>query len=188
MIPFIILAIDNDNDREFMIAIYIELYPLMKSTAFSIVKNQTTAEDLVHDSIANLIDKIDTIRDFERKRLVSYVVTTVTNNAKNYYNKYIGAGKASFLGLENDMAETIPDLSSTPEEIFDIKEDYMELGMAMKLLPEKEREILYLKYNLEKTDQEICEIMHIKKDSVRQYLTRARRNARKIITKEGAFK
>ena len=185
MIPLIILAIENDSDREFMISLYVELYPLMKATAHKVIKDASAAEDIVHDTITMLIRNLGTIRDYERKRLVSYIVAAVRNHSINYYNRRTKERGHTSYGIEDDLAEVIPDTSHSPSGRIELLEEYEALGMAMKLLPEKERDILYLKYNIELDDEKIGEIMGIKKDSVRQYLTRARRNARNLMQKGG---
>jgi RNA polymerase sigma-70 factor (ECF subfamily) len=59
-----------------------------------------------------------------------------------------------------------------------MSEEYESLGRALKRLPERERTLLHLKYDMEYDDEAIGQIMGIKKDSVRQYLTRARRLAK----------
>lgn len=186
MIPILILAIENDSDREFMITVYVELYPTMKAAAYQIVNDYHATEDIVHDAIAKLIEKLDTIRGLERSALVSYVSRTVRNTAINYYNKQMGGKQALFYGLESDTPDGQSYEWKTPEEVFNIKADYEELGMAVKRLPEKERDILYMKYNQQLSDEEIGDIMGIKKDSVREYLTRARRKTKQYITEGGA--
>ncbi len=70
-----------------MIDIYTDLHPLMKSTALKIVKDSEASEDIVHDTIVDLIDKLGTIRRFERKRLVSYIKQAVKNTSLNYCKK-----------------------------------------------------------------------------------------------------
>jgi RNA polymerase sigma-70 factor (ECF subfamily) len=54
------------------------------------------------------------------------------------------------------------------------------MGNAILNLPEKQKELLYFKYMLGMNDSEIAAIFDIAPDSVRQYLTRARRSAKKI--------
>ena len=186
MIPAIILAIENDEDREFMASVYLDLYPMMKSAAIKIVKEKAAAEDMVHDTIAVLIDKLDLIRDYERKRLVSYIMRAVRNISINYYNKHIKDGGRMFYGFEDEWIESIPDDMHSPSDRFELLEEYAELGNAVGKLSEREQEILYLKYNMGLKDQEIGDSMGISKDSVRTYLTRARGNAKKYLTKEGA--
>lgn len=186
MIPILILSIENDSDRDFMITVYVGLYPMMKSTAYNIVNDYHATEDIVHDAVAKLIEKMETIRVLERTALVSYVSRTVRNAAINYYNKQMSGKQAHFYGLQPDAPDVQADDWETPEEVFNIKADHEELGQAIKRLPEKDRDILYMKYIQQLSDQEIGDIMGIKKDSVREYLTRARRKAKEYITEGGA--
>ena len=65
------------------------------------------------------------------------------------------------------------------------KEELETLSNAILRLLEKDKDLLYYKYILEMNDVEIAKILSIAPDSVRQYLTRARRKARKLMEKEG---
>ncbi|MDD4621440.1 MAG: sigma-70 region 4 domain-containing protein [Methanosarcina sp.] len=58
------------------------------------------------------------------------------------------------------------------------------MGKAVLRLPPKQKYLLYFKYLLEMNDKDIAEILNISPDSVRQYLTRARRETKKLIDKE----
>lgn len=51
-------------------------------------------------------------------------------------------------------------------------------------LPQKQKDLLFFKYILEMSDEDIAEVFEIAPNSVRQYLTRARRNAKKLMEKE----
>ena len=183
MLP-IILAIEDDDDREFMITVYTELHPLMKSTAKRIVKDSEAAEDIVQDTIVDLIDKLVTIRGFERKWLVSYIKQTVKNTSLNYCKKKKLEASRAF-AFEDVSAEEIPDTTVSTIERLEMAEEYEQLGRVIKCLPERERELLYLKYGLRYDDEAIGKLLGLKKDSVRQYLTRARRLAKEQFLNEG---
>ena len=174
MIPMIIFAIEDDSDRELMIDIYTDLHPLMKATAFQIVKDNGIAEDMVHDTIIKLIDRLDSIRDYDRQRLVAYITKAVKNNSLEYCRRKMTEQKHS--SFEDAAATVIAEDSSV--EAFELSEEYENLGLALKRLPEREQTLLHLKYDMEYDDETIGQIMGIKKDSVRQYLTRARRLAK----------
>jgi RNA polymerase sigma factor (sigma-70 family) len=157
----------------------------MKWAAYKIVQDNTIAEDLVHDSIANLIQKMDTIRDLEQKRLTTYIITTVRNHAINFCIKREREKKHTFYGLDEDVAEDIPDSEIPLNEKFEAFDEYRKLADSIEKLPERERELLHLKYNLQYDDTTIGRVMGIKKASVRQYLTRARRLAKAYILEGG---
>ena len=58
MIPYCILAIENDDDREFMSSLYIDYKQLMYSEIRKIIKKDCDAEDIMQDVLEKLIDKI----------------------------------------------------------------------------------------------------------------------------------
>ncbi len=183
IIPIIILAIEDDGDREFMITVYTELRPLMKSTAKAIVKSDDVAEDMVHDTVVELIKDLGLIRGYERKRLVSYIKRAVTNNALDHLRKRETADKHTLQDFHDDSAVDIPDDSFSTVERLEMAEEYEQLGRAVERLSERERELLHLKYGLRYSDEAIGDHLGISKDSVRQYLTRARRMAKEQFLK-----
>lgn len=86
--------------------------------------------------------------------------------------------------MSDDLMESIPD-PITIDEVCATNEDYRELGEAIEQLSERDRSLLYNKYNLELSDTEIAEIMDIPINNVRVYLMRARLMALKILTRRG---
>lgn len=83
-----------------------------------------------------------------------------------------------------DLAEKVPSLEDAMEVRIIHQEEIEELGNAILRLPEKQKDLLYFKYILGMADAEIAEIFGIAPDSVRQYLTRARREAKKLMDME----
>ena len=183
IIPIIILAIEDDGDRIFMITVYTELRPLMKSTAKAIVKRDDVAEDMVHDTVVELIKDLGMIRGYERKRLVSYIKRAVTNNALDYLRKREVVDKHTLQDFHDDSTGEIPDGSFSTVERLEMAEEYEQLGRVVERLSERERELLQLKYGLRYSDEAIGNHLGISKDSVRQYLTRARRTAKEQFLK-----
>ena len=89
-----------------------------------------------------------------------------------------------YYGEDLDLAEKVPSLEDNLEDRIVHQEEIEELGKAILKLPEKHKDLLYFKYILEMNDLDIAEIFQIAPDSVRQYLTRARREAKKLMDKE----
>ena len=63
IIPYIILAIEDDGDREFMAWLYIQYQSLLYSEIIRIVQSSTDAEDVLHTVIEKLIDKVGFLRN-----------------------------------------------------------------------------------------------------------------------------
>jgi RNA polymerase sigma-70 factor (ECF subfamily) len=93
--------------------------------------------------------------------------------------------KHIYFGEDADLAEMIPSpIDNIIEDRIVHQEEIAELRDIILKLPEKHKDLLYFKYILELHDGEIADILNIAPDSVRQYLTRARRAAKALLHKE----
>lgn len=57
MLPVFIMAIENDDDRTFVAELYARCQPAMQRRALSILKNESDAEEAVHE--ASQADRTD---------------------------------------------------------------------------------------------------------------------------------
>lgn len=58
MIPYCILVIEDDNDREFMTLLFIRFQRLLYKEIYEILKNPWNTEDILQATLVKLIDKI----------------------------------------------------------------------------------------------------------------------------------
>jgi len=184
MIMMIIAAIEGEDDKAFMQNLYQEYYGLVRKTVYNITHNANNVEDLVNDTFIKLIEKISTIRTLDSCKTAAYVVYTSKSVTINYIKRKDIHNKHTYFGGDMDLAEKVPSLEDTIEERFIRQEEIEELKNAILKLPEKHKDLLNFKYLLGKTDAEIAEMYGIVPNSVRQYLTRARREALKLMDKE----
>lgn len=174
----------NDDDRAFMLNLYENYYRLARKTIFSITHEPKDIEDLVNDSFIRLIDKIPLIRTLDCCKTTAYVVYTIRSVAINYI-KHKKVENRHMYYIENvDITEDPINFENESEKRLVQQEEMELLNNAICNLPQKQKDLLYFKYMLEMNDQEIAEIFGIAPNSVRQYLTRARRNAKKLMEKE----
>ena len=87
MIPLVILAIEDDYDREFMTNLFMKYKDVMYRRAYGIVKEPELAEDVLQITIVKLIKKIDLLESMDPDKLPAYIVSAVKANAVNCYNK-----------------------------------------------------------------------------------------------------
>jgi RNA polymerase sigma factor, sigma-70 family len=180
-----ITALESDDDKTFILNLYRNYYGLVRKNVYHITRNADHAEDLVNDTFIRLIEKISIIRTLESCSLVAYVVYTSRNVAINFIKHRDVQQRHLYFGEDADLAERIPRLTDNIiEERIVHQEEITELRDAILRLPEKHKELLYFKYILELHDREIADILNIAPDSVRQYLTRARREAKDLMEKE----
>lgn len=180
MIPIIILAIEDPNDRDFMMHLYISYNRLMFSEIQKITCDTWASDDVLQISLIKLIEKVSLLRTFERNRLVSYIITTCRNNAYNYTKKLASS-------LECELLDTDGvDFTVSPlEQMVLKKEEHDTLKLAWDNLDERSRYFLESKYILQKSDFDIANDLNINPNSVRMFLTRARNKFKREIKELG---
>lgn len=174
----------DEDERAFMLELYKNYYNLARKNIFNITQSKENVEDLINDVFIKLIEKVSLLRTFECCKLTTYIVYTVKSVAINYLKHQAVEAKHSY---NSDSTDFLNDYAET-DDSFDtklVRQEQMEsLGKAISLLPQGQKDLLYFKYLLEMSDQEIGETLGIAANSVRQYLTRARRNARRLMEEE----
>lgn len=184
MVMIIMAALADDNDKAFMMNLYQNYYGLVRKTVYNITHDLNTLEDLSNDIFLKLIEKVSLIRQLDRCKTTTYVVYTSRSVAINFIKRRDVKKKHSYYGDNTDLAEEIPGHEDSIEDRIIHQEEIEAMGNAILKLPEKQKDLLYFKYILEMDDNKIAEIFDIAPDSVRQYLTRARRNAKTIMDRE----
>jgi len=184
MIMMIIAAIEGEDDKTFMLNLYKDYYGLVRKTVYNITHNADDIKDLINDTFIKLIEKLYLIRTLDSCKTAAYVVYTSRSVAINFIKHRDVQKKHAYYGEEVDLAEKVPCLEDTIEERIINQEEIEEMVNAVLRLPEKQKDLLYFKYLLGMTDPEIAEIFGIAPGSVRQYLTRARRETQKLMDKE----
>lgn len=181
VMPLVIQSIADDNDRQLMEQIYIEFHRLMFATAWKYINAAFDVEDIVSDSCLCLYKKIDLLRSMEYKALKTYIVATVRNNAIDFLRKQQRTD-ALFLKGDEEKMEQIAHKETVENQIV-LSEELHTVRTAISRLAPKEREILRLKFQQEKKDCEIAEIIGISESSVRTYIIRSRQHLKKIVYK-----
>jgi len=184
MLMMVIASLESENDKVFLLNLYNDYYGLVRKNVYYIIHDADYVEDLVNDTFIRLIEKVSLIRTLDSPRLVAYVSYTSRSVAINFIKHREVQNKYTFYGRDEDLSENNSDLKDDIEGEIIHQEEIKELGNTVLRLPEKYKDILYFKYILEMTDREIGNVLNIAPDSVRQYLTRARRAAKELMNKE----
>ncbi|MDO9534516.1 MAG: sigma-70 family RNA polymerase sigma factor [Bacillota bacterium] len=181
MIMLMLAAMDGEDDKAFMLNLYKNYYGLVRKTIYSITNDLTNSEDLINGCFIKLIEKVSLLRTFDSSKTNTYVVYTARSVAINFIKHREVREKHTYFGVEEDLAEGIPALAENLEEKLVRQQEIDFLCNAILKFPEKQKNLLFFKYLLEMTDEEIAQNLSISPDSVRQYLTRARREAKKLM-------
>lgn len=175
MLPLIIAAIEDKNDREFMEWLYLQYHRLIYSEVRKIVQDEDETEDLMQTVIEKLIYKVDLLRDMERRRLVNYIISTAKNTAHNFLRDRRPA--ASLWEEQEQFADSAP----MPEDALIHREELSGLSRVWTALDEKTQYLLSARYILNKSGKEIADDLKMPPDNVRMALVRARKKARQAM-------
>lgn len=182
MIPLVILAIENDDDRAFMEELYSSYQRLMFSETFNLVQDEWEAEDIMQTSLVKLIDKIPLLRSLSRNQLVNYIISTCKNTAYNYIRDNRAPRESQFQEYEDYSSE---ESDGHSVELRLIKQEELDcLARIWSKLDLRTALLLEGYYILEKPMSELGAELGIKSDSVRMTLTRARAKAFKLLKEE----
>lgn len=179
MIPYCILVIEDEDDRDFMRQLFENYQRLMYHEIAQIAHDRWTVEDVMQSTLVKLIDKIPLLRSFDRNRLVNYIISAAKNTAINHLQQENRITVFSF----DDSLDPPADLSATPLderlEQIQLEADLHRLHEIWPTLDERSRFLLEGRYILKKTPEEMAGDLNIQVASLRMALTRARRTAKK---------
>jgi len=167
----------DDIDRDFIKNLYKEYYFIMKKQVINIVKNETVADDIVHDAVIKFMVHIDTIRILKKQILLAYIIITVKRMSYNYLNSRYIKDCLYTAEIKDSYIEITEDKNVNIEEYVVMKISMEELKILLMRLPQRYQEILKFKYLLNMNDKEISEALDISLSGVRVYLKRAREQA-----------
>ena len=169
-IPVAILSIGNEDDRAFMVRLYVDYRWLMYKVALSVVREPQLAEDMVSQTLCEMIDNLEKIRAVDCCKLRGYIVSFVRNVSVDFVRKRDRQGK--YLFLTGEEAEVAAE-DSVDENLIRMAEIYA-LKRGLARLSENDRLLLTMKYFDGLSDEEIAARLGVAKASVRTYLMRAR--------------
>lgn len=88
MLPLFILAIENDDDRQFVADIYTRYQPALYRKAQKVLHDNDRAEEAVHEAMLRVIRYLDRVREIPSDELLPYLITIVQTTSISIYNKY----------------------------------------------------------------------------------------------------
>lgn len=182
MIPLVILAIEDESSRDFMIWLYEKSVSWMYREARKYFSHPEDVEDIVSESVVKLVDKAELLQELDKSKLLPYVVTTVKHMSLHALQHETHFQMLSFDMLEEYL--TTPGNDSPDEKILREQRN-AHLQEILGTLPVEDRLLLEEKYILMWADAEIAKVLGIQPDSVRMRITRAKRRIAKSLTGQG---
>ena len=169
MLLFAFKSISTDKETEFIERIYTKYMPWIKSRAHRFIEDLNVCEDISQDCIISIIKHSDKLQTFSESQQRAYIKAIVDNTCKNYIKR-----SKKIITMNKDESSDLHFIPDNTDICYDIekKSEYNLLKSCITKLNEREKDILIMKFVLELSDQQIADILNIKKDSVRMTVYR----------------
>ena len=183
MIPTAISRMERGEDRDFLLELVKENGSLMYAMAFQILGNEAVANDMVSEACMALMKKTAYFRTIAEEKQRLYILAIVKNNCLMYLRKH----SRERLFYDGHELETSLASEDAVDDALIADADSQMLREALRKVDGRTRDLLSMKYFEMRSDSEIAEKLGIGKNSVRQYLTVARRKRKEELIRGGWY-
>lgn len=175
MFPLIFSTIEDADSREFMEQLYVKYSKLIYSQVYKLTRDSYEVEEIVQESLVNLIEKVDLLQTLPRDRLVNYLISTARYTGYAFFRK---KRKVEEIPIEEDETVLFDKgaFQNGLDELMIQKMESEQLYQVWLRLRKRDQLILNMKYILDLSNETIAETLGVKTGSVRMLLTRAKRN------------
>lgn len=174
-LPFLLMAIDNDEDRQFAVELYYAYRGLFYKVAVRFFKqNIHEVEDAVSAAIEAMCTYLPSIRKIPASKMPAYMVSIIRhvclrrlskmNQEQSYTIRDDISELQDFLSADDDVEEIV--FSKVTAEAL--------LESYSRSLGEREKELIRMRHIDMMTFKEIAQVLHMKEGTVRTALSRAK--------------
>lgn len=177
MLTIFLSALETEDERLSFEEIYNDNKNILYNCAYSILRDEPSAEDAVQDAFVSLARNFEKTKQMERNQIRGYMIIIVRNAAFKLYNK-----RKREVAAEDIYA----DEADTSDMTLDVenKELAQTLFEMIKKLDSKYGDVIMLKYYHDMHDKDIADSLGLTVENVKVRLHRGR-NALKKMLKEG---
>lgn len=183
---WIIMDIENEEDRNLVEEIYITYEHHMYYIALKILNDKLDAQDCVHETIAKIIDYLDKYKTAKQKGYLEKLISIACRNcALNMYDKkkrrIMHEVSTSVLVKDSESygLSDIPDDNAWVDKIVISEHNYKLLKELIGKLDLKYRDIITLR-SMGFSNGQIANLLDISIELVRKRLSRARKEIIKM--------
>ena len=181
MIPAVILAIQNEDDRKYMEWVFLTYQRLMYYYIMDLLHDQWAADDVMQECVVKLIDKLDVLQKLSESKRRNYIITTAKHTSISYRRREEAKKGISYDEWAEDRLDT--EQEDDPEALILHQAEIDQFQFIWDQLDERSKFILSGRYILEQSFEELARDLGVKPSSVRMMLTRAKRTAIALIKK-----
>lgn len=166
------------NDK--FIQIYEQYYKLMYQVSYSILQNFEDTEDVLQEAFIRIDKNISKISDPFCLKTKNFVVIITKRLALNMLRKKKGMQAEELLATLEDVR-----IESSPERANENKTVHEIVKMAIRDLPDRYRDCLFLSLIDEYTPKEIADMLEIKEQTIYKRLKRGKKMLQNRLTEMG---
>lgn len=181
MLLGMLLTEDETTNRKKLHRLYEKYKKKLYGIAYSILKDNSRAEDMVHDTYLSIIDRITDIDENNQLKTWNYLATIVKHKSYNTLKK----DARYFLNGSLETEEQPGTISNNVESEIVNKETANYLALQLEQLTYPYKEVLLLKYYNEMDSKTIGGLLGLSPANVRQMQRRALKKIRQRM--KGAF-
>ena len=182
LFPPIILAVENESDRNFLTQVYYDYRNLMYKIALSFFpSNYAEAEDAFSSTLEKMCRNPKKLQMVQDSYLASYVASMTANTCRDRLRQ-MKRGSYSY-SLDEDVVEQIADSANPYDTIFEAN-SLSEVFDSWKGLSDKDRDLLHMRYVEEKSVPEIAALLNVRESTVYSALFRAKHHLERHLGKE----
>lgn len=174
-------ASHKPNSQKKVEELYSKYKRLMFATAGKFTANMDDQEDIVQTVLEQLVKIFSENTASKRCISAGYIVFMVRSAAIDLLRKQSREAQHSF-GVEDDKFAELAGTTETLEELLLPSDSADRLQAIWPELSHEDQLLLEGRYMLDRTDQELADILNCKLSSIRMKLTRARRRAIKLLS------
>ncbi len=175
---FIITTEMNQEEKSLFEAIYYNFRDTMFSYAFSIVKNPTDAEDVLHNAFLKLANNLKCIDNPQSRETAAFIAVITRNSAYDLLRK------RSHFAEDNFEEDTLLPVSDNIIEDIIIKSEYEKIVSAIKSINSPYNEVLFLHYVKDFSISKTAKLLNRKPATVKMQLVRGKKLLLKSLTEE----
>lgn len=190
MILAMIMAIENEEERSFVEAVYDEYHVNMLAICYDVLRNQADAEDALVDAFESIISNVQRIQAIPEQKLPAFLNICAQNAAIDIYrrnakgNELFTSAKFYSEAADGDIQNDFPDKSFDLEKIVLGKELIVEVCRMIETFPPKLKAVVLLKWQYGYPNGEIAELLNISESSVSSHIHRARKRLAKLLAQK----
>ena len=178
MFLFYLGVINGDDDRRTLEYYYRTYQRQMFYAAYSVVKNESDAEDAVQNAFIGIAKHVDVLVSADEDKGRGYCIKAARNAALNIvrtndYNQSVASvDEMYFLADEKSFDEMLD--SAETEDILDV----------IRNMDDVYRDVLYLRYVMDMPVKKIADVLDRKVSAVKQQLVRGKKMLISALSEE----